>query len=73
MPVGHSVFRFFKEGGEEQQLVGETPDLIKCLRTLDECWDGVKHGADRKSPLMQLDQKKRCMWMCPGNRKTLSG
>ena len=48
----------------EKQLVAETPNLIKCLRTLDECCEGdTCEGNQQVSPrswAVCWDQERRC-------------
>ena len=74
--MGHLCSDFSKRMEKEQPLVGETPDLIKCLRTLNERCEGDTCGANQQIPFTRLgclrrgsEEKMLWMWMCSGNRK----
>ena len=59
----------------EQKLVAETPELIKCLRTLDKCCEGDTRAGNQQVSFTQLGsllrsgEKMLSMWMCSGSRK----
>lgn len=56
--------------------MGETADLIKCLRTLNERCEGDTCGDNQQISFTRLgclrrgsEEKMLWMWMCSGNRK----
>lgn len=52
--MGHLCSDLSKSMEREQQLVAETPELVKYLRILDECCEGDTHAGNQQVSFTQL-------------------